>query len=174
MNWKSLVVAVAGVAVIASAATWQIQAWRWSAKLAAQTVRHAQELTVTEQTLSQIKEEATRQLVSHQEAQRALTQQLAALDTKHYQEMRRAQIENARLRDDLAVGRKRLSVPLAGHTNNNSCTVPGVPCAPGVDDGTLRAELHPEVAGRAVRIAGEANECAIKLTALQQWIRAQK
>lgn len=173
MNWKSLIIGAATSAVLASAAIWQIQSWRYKAVMADQTHRHALELTALQDTLNRINEEAARQLAAHLEQQQKQAAALATLDAQHYQELRRAQAENARLRADVVAGRLRVPIsavcPAADETGAGD--VPSPAAASGLDDGAFRAELHPEVAGRIVGIGGEADECARKLTALQRWVK---
>lgn len=173
MNWKSLIIVATTSAVLASAAAWQTQSWRSRAALADQSHHHALEVATLQETLNRINEEAARQLAAHLEQQQKQAAALATLDAQHYQELRRAQAENARLRADIVAGRLRVPVsavcPAADETDAGD--VPGPAVASGLDDGAFRAELHPEVAGRVVGIGGDADECARKLTALQGWVR---
>lgn len=174
MNWKALIVAALYGAVIASASAWQIQAWRYKATMAEQTTRHAQELATVQEALLGINEKAARQLAAHQEQQQKQATALANIDAQHYQELRRAQAENNRLRADIAAGRVRLPLSAVCTVENEAGAgaLPGAADASGLDDGTVRAELHPEVAGRVVGIGGDADNCARKLTALQTWARS--
>lgn len=150
MNWKSLIIAAATSAVLASAAAWQIQSWRYNTMMADQSHRHALEVATLQETLNRINEEATRQLVAQQKLQQEQAAALASLEATHYQELRRAQNENARLRADIVAGRLRVPVsavcPAADETGASD--VPDTAHTSGLDDGAVRAELHPEVAGR--------------------------
>lgn len=172
MNWKLLIIVATTTAVLASAAAWQIQSWRYKAVMADQSHRHALEVATLQETLNRINEEATRQLVAQQKLQQEQAAILASLEATHYQELRRAQNENARLRADAAASRVR--VPVSAVCSARDKIGAGDVSSPadtsGLDDGAVRAELHPEVAGRVVGIGGEADECARKLTALQGWI----
>lgn len=172
MNWKSLIIAAATSAVLASAVAWQIQSWRYKAVMADQTHRHALELAALQDTLNRINEEAAQQLAAHLEQQQKQAAALATLDAQHYQELRRAQAENTRLRAEFAAGRVRVPISAACPTTGKAGADDMLDAAvtSGLDDGAVRAELHPEVAGRVVGIGGEADECARKLTALQGWI----
>jgi hypothetical protein len=49
--------------------------------------------------------------------------------------------------------------------------VPGGTNTPSLDDGVVRAELHPEVAQGLIDIISDADQCAARLTALQEWVR---
>src|SRR5690606_7262850 len=102
MNWKSLIIAAATSAVLASAAAWQIQSWRYKAVVADQSHHHALEVATLQETLNRINEEAARQLVAQQKLQQEQAAVLASLEATHYQELRRAQAENTRLRTDIA------------------------------------------------------------------------
>jgi len=42
---------------------------------------------------------------------------------------------------------------------------------PSLDDGGLRAELHPEVPQDLINITNDADQCAARLTALQSWVQ---
>lgn len=172
MNWKSLIIAAATSAALASAAAWQIQSWRYNTMMADQSHRHALEVATLQETLNRINEEATRQLVAQQKLQQEQAAALASLEATHYQELRRAQNENSRLRADVAAGHVRVPVSAVCTASNNPGTrdVSDTTDTSGLDDGNFGAELHPEVAGRVVRIGGEADGCARKLTALQGWV----
>jgi len=176
MNWKSLIITATTSAVLASAAAWQIQSWRYKALRADQSHHHALEVATLQETLNRINKEATRQLVAQQKLQREQAAALASLEVTHYQELRRAQNENSRLRADVAAGHVRVPVSAVCSASDKigASDVPGPAVASGLDDGAFRAELHPEVAGRVVGIGGDADECARKLTALQGWVREMK
>lgn len=98
----------------------------------------------------------------------ALLSRLADQDAAHYQELTDARQDNDRLSADLRATRQRLSVRTAGR-----CPA-GVPAAAGagrLDHAAERADIHPEDAAAIVRITGDADACAVKLTALQEWAR---
>ncbi|WP_313240345.1 lysis system i-spanin subunit Rz [Stutzerimonas kunmingensis] len=101
--------------------------------------------------------------------QKALQQRLATLDQQRYGELRHAQQEIERLSAAVADGSRRLSV-------RASCpsAASGLSAATGtgrLDDGSQRADIHEEDARRIVAITGDADACAVKLTALQEWAR---
>ncbi|HEY1182256.1 MAG TPA: lysis system i-spanin subunit Rz, partial [Rhodocyclaceae bacterium] len=84
-------------------------------------------------------------------------------------ELRHAQQEIERLSAAVADGSRRLSV-------RASCPAAagGVSASTGagrLDDGSQRADIHEEDAGRIVAITGDADACAVKLAALQEWAR---
>src|SRR5690606_14712325 len=129
-------------AVLASAAIWQIQSWRYKAVMADQSHRHALEVATLQETLNRINEEATRQLVAQQKLQQEQAAALASLEATHYQELRRAQAENARLRADVAAGRVRVPVSAVCSATDKigAGDVPGTTDASGLDDGAFRAD----------------------------------
>lgn len=114
--------------------------------------------------------EANAAVIRKQQAGRlALEQRLATLDQQRYGELRHAQQEIERLSAAVADGSRRLSV-------RASCpaAASGLSAATGtgsLDDGSQRADIHEEDAGRIVAITGDADACAVKLTALQEWAR---
>ncbi len=114
--------------------------------------------------------EANAAVIRQQQAERLdLESRLAASDQQRYGELRHAQQEIERLSAAVADGSRRLSV-------RASCpaSAGGVSAATGagrVDDGSQRADIHEEDARRIVAITGDADACAVKLTALQEWAR---
>lgn len=96
--------------------------------------------------------------------QRQLSVEAAAIDEQQYEALTNAQSENARLRDDIASGKRRLSV---------ATRCPGMPkagSAPSVDDAETRTELDPAHAQRIVRITEDGDSAIIALEGLQQWV----
>lgn len=114
--------------------------------------------------------EANAAVILKQQAERQdLEGRLAANDQQRYGELRHAQQEIERLSAAVADGTRRLSV-------RASCPVAasGLSAATGagrLDDGSQRADIHEEDARRIVAITGDADACAVKLTALQEWAR---
>ncbi len=114
--------------------------------------------------------EANAAVILKQQAERLdLESRLAASDQQRYGELRHAQQEIERLSAAVADGSRRLSV-------RASCpaAASGLSAATGtgrLDDGGQRADIHEEDARRIVAITGDADACAVKLTALQEWAR---
>lgn len=114
--------------------------------------------------------EANAAVILKQRAERQdLEARLAANDQQRYGELRHAQQEIERLSAAVADGTRRLSV-------RASCPAAAgdVSAATGtgrLDDGGQRADIHEEDARRIVGITGDADACAVKLTALQEWAR---
>lgn len=136
--------------------------------LSAQSV--ASKAQAEHQTFQRQVAEANAAVIRKQQAERlALEQRLATLDQQRYGELRHAQQEIERLSAAVSDGTRRLSVRASCPASAGS-----VPTASGsgrMDDGSQRADIHPEDAGRIVAITGDADACAVKLTALQEWAR---
>jgi prophage endopeptidase len=154
--------AVFALMALSAAGAWQWQGNAYGKRLADQAKSH-------ETFLRQIAE-ANAAVILKQQAERAdLESRLAANDQQRYGELRHAQQEIERLSAAVADGTRRLSV-------RASC-----PAAAGIlsaatgagrlDDGSQRADIHEEDARRIVGITGDADACAVKLTALQEWAR---
>lgn len=114
--------------------------------------------------------EANAAVILKQQAERRdLEGRLAANDQQRYGELRHAQQEIERLSAALADGSRRLSVRAACPAAAGS--VSAATGAGRLDDGSQRADIHEEDARRIVAITGDADACAVKLTALQEWAR---
>ncbi|MHA6476199.1 lysis system i-spanin subunit Rz [Stutzerimonas sp. KH-1] len=163
-QYKLIALAAAVLALMALSATgaWQWQGNAYGKRLADQAQAH-------ETFLRQVAE-ANAAVILKQQAERLdLESRLAASDQQRYGELRHAQQEIDRLSAAVADGSRRLSV-------RASCPAAagGVPEAAGasrLDDGSQRANIHEEDARRIVAITGDADACAVKLTALQEWAR---
>lgn len=108
-------------------------------------------------------------ILSQQQESQALAAELASLDEQRYGELRHAQENTDRLAGELASARSRLRVRI----DPTSCpAVPATAHAASVDAGTVFAEIHGETAAAIVRITGDADQCAVKLSALQDWARS--
>jgi len=105
----------------------------------------------------------------HQAERLALEQHLATLDQQRYGELRHAQQEIERLSAAVADGTRRLSVRASCPAAAGSLSA--ATGAGRLDDGSQRADIHEEDARRIVAITGDADACAVKLTALQEWAR---
>ena len=134
-------------------------AWRW-------------QVNSYERQISEIRTEyaeAQAAAIRKQQADRAaLEQRIGDIDQQRYGELRHAQQEIDRLSAAIADGSRRLSV-------RASCPAGGVPAAAGavrLDAGTQRIDIHPADAAAIVRITGDADACAVKLSALQDWARS--
>ncbi|MFG3398640.1 lysis system i-spanin subunit Rz [Pseudomonas sp. NPDC077408] len=114
-----------------------------------------------------ISREYAQKLVVLAGEQKALQQRLSTLDQQRYGELRHAQQEIDRLSAAVADGSRRLSVRAACPATG--ADLPGSSVAGRLDDGAQRADIHEEDARRIVAITGDADACAVKLTALQEW-----
>lgn len=174
MNWKTYLVMIGMAALVATAAAWRIQSWRCQVELADIAATHQADIKIKDETIQAMKDAASHRLQAQQTRQQEQAKRIAAIDAKHYKELRHAQDEATRLRADLASGRRRLYVDTVTASNPaSSDPVPGNASTASLDDGADRVELHPAIAGRLVGITGDADECAAKLIGLQKWILAQ-
>lgn len=150
------------VFALAFGAGWLVNGWRLSGDMAGQRAEHQTHLRQVA--------EANAAVILKQQAERAdLEGRLAANDQQRYGELRHAQQEIDRLSAAVADGSRRLSVRAAC-----PAAAGGVSTATGsgsLDDGAQRADIHEEDARRIVAITGDADACAVKLTALQEWAR---
>ena len=91
---------------------------------------------------------------------------LSDLETYHYKELTDAQKTNDALAVELHTATQRLSIRTTSpvRTDPLSCTGTGT----GVDAAEVRADIHHEDAAAIIRLTGEADQCAITLTALQE------
>lgn len=143
-------------ACLLMALVWQVQAWRYGARIELQSVAHAQALMERQQA------EQTKRL--------ALEQRLNASDQQHTQELSDAQRNQVALRDRLATADVRLSVLL--DTTATGCTVPAASTPGGVVHATSRARLDPAHAQRIIRITDDGDNALIALRACQAYVQA--
>ncbi|MOA14548.1 Bacteriophage lysis protein [compost metagenome] len=103
---------------------------------------------------------------------RQLQLKLDGIDEQRYGELRHAEDVNRQLADRLATAEQRLLV----RVTSSSCPTGSLRSATtgaGMDDGAHYVELHPATAADLAELAGDADACAIKLTALQDRERAR-
>lgn len=153
-------VAAGVVLALAFGVGWTVNGWRLAAITSDLKAEHAAYLEA-------ISIEHAQKLVVLAGEQKATQQRLSALDQQRYGELRHAQQEIDRLSAVVADGTRRLSVRAACPSTG----VPGTAGATRLDDGSQRADIHPADAGRIVAITGDADACAVKLSALQEWAR---
>jgi len=166
MNPASLKLLIAGVAValiLAISATWKVQDWRYSGRLAEQTNAHLSDL-------AKIGSAAADQVQAEQAKRLALEQRLTASDQTHHQVLTNVQKDQDRLRDRLATADLRLSVLLA--EDPASCNaVPATAGAGGVVHGRARAQLDPAHAQRIIAITDAGDRGLIALRACQAYAK---
>lgn len=148
--------------LLAAGLSWQVQAWRYGARLAQQEQAHAQERQQQAEALS-------RQQRAERQQRQVLEQQIEANDQSHYQELLDAQHAQARLRDRLATADLRLSVLLEADTASG---LPATTGAGSLDHGALRARLDSAHARRIVAITDHGDQGLIALRACQAYVRA--
>lgn len=98
------------------------------------------------------------------ESRRHTQRLLLELDTKHTEDLTNAQADNAKLRADVADGKRRLSVIARCPTVRTAATPAGV------DDDQARAELDPAHGQRIVGITADGDEGLIALAGLQEYV----
>jgi hypothetical protein len=167
MSPASLKLLIAGVAValiLAISATWKVQDWRYSGRLAEQANAHLSDL-------AKIGSAAADQVQAEQGKRLALEQQLTTSDQTHHRALTDAQRDQDRLRDRLATADVRLSVLLA--EDPASCNaVPSTAGAGGMVHGRTRAQLDPAHAQRIIAITDAGDRGLIALQACQAYVKA--
>jgi len=158
---------VAGFAVLSLMALSATGAWKWQAN--SYEARLAKQITEHKNFLRQVAEANAAVILKQRDERIDLEQRLATLDLQRYGELRNARQEIERLFAAVADGSRRLSV-------RSSCPaaasgLSAATSAGSMDDGSQRADIHEEDAGRIVAITGDADACAVKLAALQEWAR---
>ncbi|KHK63138.1 lysis system i-spanin subunit Rz [Pseudomonas frederiksbergensis] len=160
---KLMITGVAVAMILAISATWKVQDWRYSGRLAEQANAHLSDL-------AKIGSAAADQVQAEQGKRLALEQKLTANDQTHHKELSDAQTNQDRLRDRLATADLRLSVLLT--EDPASCNaVPATAGAGGVVDGRTRAQLDPAHAQRIIAITDAGDRGLIALRACQAYVR---
>jgi len=147
-----------------AAAGWAVNGWRLGREFAAIKQQHAEQLAKNEQV-------ANAAFREQQQARQQLENKLSLLDQQRYGELQNAQANTDRLSADLADARQRMRVTITASSCQQLSGAGKVAGADRVDDGTITVELLPATAADLARLAGDADACAVKLTALQGWAR---
>ena len=143
---------------------WQVQEWRYETQLAKQARLHQDDLIT-------ISNAAAQQVRTQQDDRFALEQRLSSSEKNHYQELKDAQRNQARLRDGLATAELRLSVLLAATDSTARNGVPATTATGGVVHGSARAELEPAHALRIIGITDDGDTGLIALAACQAYAK---
>lgn len=157
-SWVRIVI-TALVLTFTVAATWRAAELRFGEQIAALKLQHERERLEASQAVAA-------ELQRRTEQRQRLEADLQAIDEERFGELRHAQAINDQLTADLAAARQRLRVRIT----RASCSATGMPAGTagtGVDDGAEYAELHPATAADLARLAGDADQCAMKLAAFQ-------
>lgn len=160
----------AGVGIAAAmllsgaAAGWTVNGWRLGRDLAAIQQQHTEQLAKNEQV-------ANAAFREQQQARQQLENKLSLLDQQRYGELQNAQATTDRLSADLATTRQRMRVTITADSCRQLSGAGKAAGADRVDDGAVTADIQPATAADLARLAGEADACAVKLTALQGWAR---
>lgn len=156
-GWLYLIAACAGAAIALTGAS-----WKYGEDIANLKSDQAAEQSKAVKTIND-------KLVAEQERTATLQADLAAQDIK-YTGILKNVIDSADARiADLESGRSGMSVTVRNPVRSNP--VSAGPSASGVDDGTYRAEILPATAARIAGIGKDADRCAVKLSALQDWVK---
>ena len=165
MSPGQILTAILLAMIFSAAGTWQVQDWRYSGKLASQSVLHQADLTtIGNAAAGQAKTERNKRL--------ATEHRLAESDQQHTRKLFDAQRDQARLRDRLATADQRLSVLLDSTDSASGCNVPITPGAVGVVHAARRAQLDPAHAQRIIAITDTGDQGLIALRACQAYVRA--
>lgn len=148
-EWKGYALVAVVAATISGICTWEVQGWRYGARIADM---------VTQRALALRKAEARARDVEAKNAE------LTAKIDKQYSDLAVAQVEANNLRVDLATGHRRLSV------RTTACGVPKAAGAASMGNAAARADIDPTDASNIVRITEECDAATRQLTALQQWV----
>lgn len=138
-----------------------IEGWRLGVELERERAGHAD--------LQRRQAESQATALAGQRAERVEQEgRLHAIDTTYTEELNRVRKENARLVAELRAARGMSDrTPAAAACPGG---VPAVTAATGVDDAAGEADIHRARTEGVVVITGEADECAVRLTALQRWV----
>lgn len=147
-----------------AAAGWTVNGWRLGRDLAAIQQQHAEQIAHD----ATIANAAFRE---QQQARQQLENKLSLLDQQHYGELQNAQANTDRLSTDLADARQRMRVTITASSCQQLSGAGKAGGAGRVDDGAVTADIQPATAADLARLAGDADACAVKLTALQGWAR---
>lgn len=131
-----------------------------NADIAALKLEHT---TTQLQTVTVLKD----RLLAIESARQTLENELSTKEAKHYGDLKDVQERNTQLVDSLAAARQRMRVPVTAASCRQYLSQ--APASGGVDDATVTVELQPATAADLARLAADADTCAVKLTALQDW-----
>ncbi|MHB0805996.1 lysis system i-spanin subunit Rz [Stutzerimonas nitrititolerans] len=154
-------IGIAAALLAAFCAAWMIQGWRLGGQMLEMQAEWSETLRKTAEANAAV-------ILKQQQDRQALADELASLDEQRYGELRHAQQEIDRLSAAVADGSKRLSV----RASCPAASVPATTSPGGLDAGAQRIDIHPADAAAIVRITGDADQCAVKLSALQDWARS--
>lgn len=136
---------------LAAWGVWQVQAWRYDARISAMQEAHAVSLQAAEQAARD------RELALNQARQKA--------EERYVEEKRRAAVAAGRARSELDGLRDTLyalGAPAAGPDSPTACRT---------DAGALERELLGQCASALVGVAGEADRLAAQVLGLQGYVR---
>lgn len=154
-----IIAALALVLGIAGAG-WKVRGWRDDVAISDLKTQHALDLKAISDQAVEAANEARKKELLWRDAVSQVDKLKGDLDN--------ANSENARLRDSIGSGTKRVYV--AAKCPASSGGVSNSPATAGVDNATGQAELDPAIAKSLVGIAGDGDSAIRQLTALQQYV----
>lgn len=151
------------------------QGWRHDAELAIVKQEHAEEREAAANRVATANLRAANALQLAIDIDNRRKTDQAASEKRHFKELQDAQKSSTDLQRSVASGDVRLSVratcPARAGASPAGRAAPAV--AAGVDDGTGRADIHPEDGADLIALFAEANGIATRLSALQDWVRIE-
>ena len=117
--------------------------------------------------------EANAEIILKQEKDNEdLMVRLSKVEQKGYEDLKDVKENTDRIITDLRDNNKRLSLLPSKTPNSCSGSEANNPKSTSVDDGTgERIDVHPRIAENLFQMSGRADQCSVKLTALQQWTK---
>lgn len=163
LNLKLIGAAILALALLAAGfgAAWTIQGWRSDAAISKLQAEHAGELKT-------ISDAATAAAVQYKKDQTAWQESLAALEKRHFKEMKIANSVADSLRRQLDDGSMRVFIDADCPADSGGAGQKAA--APGVDARKTRAQLDPKVAGNLAGIAADGDKAIRQLNALADYV----
>lgn len=141
-------------------------------RLANERAAHSDTRTTHATTLQGIASATSRAATAAQRTQQAMQQAVAAIDTKHTQELSHALANNESLRADVLAVRRRLRIAAVCPAPDRA-DLPRGPSAPGLADGAT-VELSPEAGQTVLDLRADLTRDRAKLAGLQEYVRATR
>lgn len=146
---------------------WFFQQARWDAAINQMAFEH-------QEVIDGLESAALDEIKKQREKNDQLIEEREKIDTHHFKELSDARQKNADLTRDIVDANQRLSVriskPVTPSSDRTSTQCP----ATSMDDAEVRADLHPGDARDIIALTGKADDCAITITALQEWVREER
>lgn len=161
MGWRGYAAAFAVGALIAGAAAWKAQSWRYGAELAEMKADQAARVADSQRQAREILERRVAEVGQ-------INERNAKAEWAAYGGMRNAQVQDDALRADVDAGRQRLHV--AANCPASSSGVPNARAGARMGNGT-RAELDPAARSDYFALRAGIQQVTAQLAACQARIR---